>query len=109
MELPDKRAYPIYYKTIKRLMCFDTILVSQHASSHTQDKIKFFKKQKRIKRKEYATMAQFAADVELVFANALSFNEEHSPIWEDAMTLKVRTYYMKSCNPGSYSPRIISE
>ncbi|GJJ13366.1 hypothetical protein Clacol_007618 [Clathrus columnatus] len=69
MELPDKKTYPIYYKTIKRLMCFETIL-------------------KRIKRKEYTTISQFAADVELVFSNALTFNEEHSSIWEDAMTLK---------------------
>ena len=34
-------------------------------------------------------MADFAAEVELVFSNAVTFNEEHSVIWEDAMTLKV--------------------
>lgn len=84
MELPDKKTYPMYYKTIKRLMCFDLIL-------------------KRIKRKEYSTMAQFAADVELVFSNALSFNEEHSLIWEDAMTLKNYFRVIMSDLPPQFS------
>ncbi len=46
--------------------------------------------QKRLKRKEYATADQFADDVELVFSNALAFNQEHTLIWEDALTLRVR-------------------
>ncbi|KAF8585120.1 Bromodomain-containing protein [Ramaria rubella] len=69
MELPQKKVYPYYYKTIKKLMCFDMIF-------------------KKIKRKEYANISEFAADVELVFSNALTFNEEHSLIWEDATALK---------------------
>ena len=32
----------------------------------------------------------FANDVELVFSNALEFNQEHTQIWEDAVTLRVR-------------------
>lgn len=27
MELPPKKIYPLYYKTIKKLMCFDMIFV----------------------------------------------------------------------------------
>ena len=27
--------------------------------------------------------------MELVFSNALTFNEEHSPVWEDAVQLRV--------------------
>lgn len=46
--------------------------------------------QKRIKRKEYATVQDFIDAVDLVFSNAMEFNEEHSEIWEDAMTMKVR-------------------
>ena len=47
---------------------------------------------KHIKRKEYPTIAEFAADVELVFSNALTFNQERTPIWEDARVLRVRLF-----------------
>ncbi len=46
--------------------------------------------QKHLKRKEYPTSLDFANDVELVFSNALEFNVEHTPIWEDAIILRVR-------------------
>lgn len=45
--------------------------------------------QRRIKRKEYHTSAIFASDVELVFSNAMAFNQDHTPIWEDALALRV--------------------
>jgi chromatin structure-remodeling complex subunit RSC4 len=45
---------------------------------------------KHIKRKEYPTASEFAADVELVFSNALTFNQEHTLIWEDARVLRVK-------------------
>ena len=87
MQLPSKKEWPIYYKDIKKPQCFDAIFVSSlrfpsllHLSSFPQ---------KHIKRKEYHTAATFAADVELVFSNALQFNQEHTQIWDDAMTLRV--------------------
>jgi hypothetical protein len=45
--------------------------------------------QRKIKRKEYHTSAAFAADVELVFSNAMAFNQDHTVIWEDALALRV--------------------
>lgn len=45
--------------------------------------------QKRLKRKEYPTSNDFAKDVELVFDNAIQFNADHTPIWEDAQQLRV--------------------
>lgn len=45
--------------------------------------------QKRLKRKEYPKPSDFANDVELVFSNALEFNQERTQIWEDAVTLRV--------------------
>lgn len=45
--------------------------------------------QKHLKRKEYHTSQDFANDVELVFSNALEFNQEHTEIWDDAMVLRV--------------------
>lgn len=47
--------------------------------------------QKKLKRKEYHTSADFARDVQLVFSNAVEFNSEGSQIHEDAQTLKVRS------------------
>ena len=44
--------------------------------------------QKKLKRKEYHKPIDFANDVELVFSNALEFNQEHTQIWEDATTLR---------------------
>uniref|UniRef100_A0A0W0FB29 Putative RSC complex protein n=1 Tax=Moniliophthora roreri TaxID=221103 RepID=A0A0W0FB29_MONRR len=69
MELPSRKEWPIYYKEIKRPQCFENIF-------------------KRIKRKEYQSSSEFAVDVELVFSNALHFNQEHSQVWEDAVTLR---------------------
>ncbi|KAF8514758.1 Bromodomain-containing protein [Gautieria morchelliformis] len=84
MELPPKKIYPLYYKTIKRPICFEMIF-------------------KRIKRKEYKTTRDFAADVELVFSNALAFNEEHSVIWEDATALKKYFAHIMSDLPLPYA------
>lgn len=69
MELPSKKDWAIYYKEIKHPQCLENIY-------------------KRLKRKEYATADQFADDVELVFSNALAFNQEHTLIWEDALALR---------------------
>ncbi|KIK70664.1 hypothetical protein GYMLUDRAFT_973634 [Collybiopsis luxurians FD-317 M1] len=69
LELPSKKLYPDYYKLIKQPRCLEAI-------------------QKQVKRKEYSSSAEFAADVELVFSNAMEYNLEHSPIWEDALILR---------------------
>ncbi|KAJ3984808.1 RSC complex protein [Lentinula detonsa] len=69
MELPSKKLWPVYYKQIQEPRCLETI-------------------QKQVKQKEYKSAAEFAADVELVFSNALAFNMEHTQIWEDAITLR---------------------
>ncbi|KAH9923634.1 Bromodomain-containing protein [Fomitopsis serialis] len=69
MELPNRKQWPIYYKTIKRPQCLEIIF-------------------KRLKRKEYHTSQEFANDVELVFSNALEFNQDHTEIWEDAIVLR---------------------
>ncbi|KAG1757209.1 Bromodomain-containing protein [Suillus lakei] len=69
MEMPSKKDYPMYYKQIKRPTCIETIF-------------------KHLKRKEYQNSLDFATDVELVFSNALEFNQDHSQIWEDAIILR---------------------
>ncbi|KAJ3880799.1 RSC complex protein [Lentinula edodes] len=69
LELPNKKLWPVYYKQIHEPRCLEAI-------------------QKQVKRKEYKSAAEFAADVELVFSNAMTFNMEHTQIWEDALTLR---------------------
>ncbi|KAL4070665.1 RSC complex protein [Scleroderma citrinum] len=84
MDMPSKKDYPTYYKEIKRPICIETIF-------------------KRLKRKEYTTSEEFANDVELVFSNALTFNLEHSQIWEDAVTLRDYFRQLMSDLPLPYS------
>ncbi|RPD57080.1 Bromodomain-containing protein [Lentinus tigrinus ALCF2SS1-6] len=74
MELPSKKEWPGYYTIIKKPQCLDNIF-------------------KKLKRKEYPKPVDFANDVELVFSNALEFNQEHTLIWEDAVAL--REYFRK--------------
>ncbi|CAE6487460.1 unnamed protein product [Rhizoctonia solani] len=69
MELVPRREYPDYYQIIKKPMAFGLI-------------------QKRIKQKGYASPKAFMDDVELVFSNAVRYNEDFSQIWEDAMYLR---------------------
>ena len=89
MELPSKKDWPTYYQEIKRPQCLENIFVCIvcvviYLEYNTR-------LQKHIKRKEYHTSSEFAIDVELVFSNAMSFNQEHTPIWEDARILRVRS------------------
>lgn len=84
MELPNKKIWAIYYKTISRPMSFEKIY-------------------KHLKRKEYSNVAQFAQDVELVFSNAMQFNEDHTPLWEAARQLKEYFAKLMSDLPGPYA------
>ena len=53
-----------------------------------------FETQKKIKRKEYSDVNMFASDVELIFSNAITYNLDHSQIWEDAHILRVGYLYI---------------
>ena len=88
MELPSKKLWPMYYKQIKRPQCIENVFVSSLVLVTLYLSNPCI--QKHLKRKEYTTSLDFANDVELVFSNALEFNMEHTPIWEDAIVLRVR-------------------
>ena len=90
MELPNKKIWAIYYKTISRPMSFEKIYV--RLLCFLIDSFNQTSFQKHLKRKEYSNAAQFAQDVELVFSNAMQFNEDHTPLWEAARQLKVRIF-----------------
>ncbi|KIP11141.1 hypothetical protein PHLGIDRAFT_28067 [Phlebiopsis gigantea 11061_1 CR5-6] len=84
MELPNKKQWPIYYKLIKKPQCFENVF-------------------KRLKRKEYHSTTEFAGDIELVFSNALEFNQEHTQIWEDAVVLRDYFRQLMSDLPAPFS------
>ncbi|KAF8336503.1 uncharacterized protein EI90DRAFT_3119741 [Cantharellus anzutake] len=67
--LPNKKEWPDYYKQIEKPIALDNIF-------------------KKLKKKAYANSSEFAADVELLFDNALKFNEDNSPVWLAAKTLR---------------------
>ncbi|KAG8895784.1 hypothetical protein FRB99_000351 [Tulasnella sp. 403] len=69
MEIPSKRDYPTYTKIIRKPMTFSQI-------------------EKRVDRREYSTVQNFVNDVEQIFTNAFIFNEEYSPVWNDAKFLQ---------------------
>ncbi|KAG8731077.1 hypothetical protein FRC11_005208 [Ceratobasidium sp. 423] len=69
MDLVPRRDYPDYYQIIRKPIAFNTIL-------------------KRARGKVYPSPKAFMDDVELVFSNAILYNEDFSQIWKDAMYLQ---------------------
>ncbi|KAJ7847860.1 RSC complex protein [Mycena leptocephala] len=84
MDYPSKKMWPQYYLQIKQPRCLEVI-------------------QKKVKRKEYLSMEDFADDVELVFSNAMAFNQDHTPIWEDALTLQTKFRQLMSDLPPAFA------
>jgi hypothetical protein len=46
-----------------------------------------------VKKGLYRTWTEFEADVDLVWTNAMAFNEDGSQVYEDAKILKVRDLF----------------
>lgn len=67
--LPDKAAMPDYYAEIKQPMAYDQL-------------------KRKVKRKKYKTLEEFMADVNLIFDNAKSYNQDESQIYQDAVHLQ---------------------
>ncbi|KAF8215860.1 Bromodomain-containing protein [Mycena galopus ATCC 62051] len=84
IELPARKEWAVYYQLIKEPRCLDAIM-------------------KKVKKKEYHTMVEFADDVELVFSNAMEFNMEHTTIWEDALALQTMFRELMSDLPPAFA------
>ncbi|KAL7929395.1 hypothetical protein V8C35DRAFT_196128 [Trichoderma chlorosporum] len=67
--LPDKTVVPDYYQTIGNPIALDNI-------------------KKKTKRKKYQTVDQALSDLELMFENAKTYNEDDSPVYEAAVKLQ---------------------
>ena len=69
-KLPSKRDYPDYYKIITNPIDLKTI-------------------KRRIKSEHYASIQEFQEDMNLLFANACTYNVEGSQVYHDAICMKV--------------------
>ncbi|CAH1119196.1 unnamed protein product [Phaedon cochleariae] len=69
MEKPSKKLYPGYYKVIA-------------------EPIDFLEIEAKIKADQYSCEADLVKDFKLMFSNCREFNEENSPIYEDANVLE---------------------
>ena len=67
--VPDKTAMPEYFDEIKNPIAFDVL-------------------KKKLKRKKYTTLEQFMKDVDIMFENAKSYNQDESQIYKDAVELQ---------------------
>lgn len=67
--LPDKAAMPEYFSEIRNPMAYDML-------------------KRKLKRKKYQSLDQFMKDVNLMFENAKSYNEDESQIYQDAVHLQ---------------------
>lgn len=68
-KLPDRTAIPDYYHTITNPMAVDTI-------------------KKNMKRKKYRSVEQAMSDIDLMFENAKTYNEDESELHQAAMELQ---------------------
>ncbi|TIC15457.1 Bromodomain-containing protein [Wallemia mellicola] len=73
MVLPDEKEFPYYYDVIENPMSFDII-------------------NRNMAEKFYTTISEIVEDLELMFNNAMHFNEEGSEIHADAKELKYVLY-----------------
>ena len=74
-KLPDKAALPDYYVEIKEPIAIELIKRKQ-------------------KRKKYQSMEHFLRDMDLVFNNAKSYNEDESQIYKDAVYLQKEAHQL---------------
>jgi chromatin structure-remodeling complex subunit RSC1/2 len=72
-KLPEKKEFPEYYQQIERPIALDQV-------------------RKNIKRRVYKTLEMFVADMDLMFDNAMAFNEDDSEIHADAVELKAELH-----------------
>lgn len=71
LELPSRAEYPDYYKIIKQPISIEEI-------------------EQKLNSKKYRNPHAMFSDLNLMVDNALQYNEEGSPVYTDAVNLRVR-------------------
>ncbi|GAA5975601.1 hypothetical protein JCM10908_005213 [Rhodotorula pacifica] len=84
-KLPDRNLWPDYYQIISSPQSFSTV---KYRTTH----------------RYYATAASFIEDVNLIFDNALYYNEESSGIAQDAIAMKRHFVEVMREQPPHYVP-----
>lgn len=84
-KLPDRNLWPDYYQIISSPQSFSTV---KYRTTH----------------RYYATAASFIEDVNLIFDNALYYNEESSGIAQDAIAMKRHFAQIMREPPPQYVP-----
>ncbi|KAK9900720.1 Bromodomain-containing protein [Cystobasidium minutum MCA 4210] len=69
MQVPPQSQYPDYYQLIAKPISFQLV-------------------RSRLKNRNYQTIEKFKDDVNLIFSNAQTYNEDGSIIWQDAQQMK---------------------
>lgn len=95
-KLPDKVAMPEYYMEIKEPIAIEQIkvrwkniaeLLLKQLNIVTTSNIA----QRKQKRKKYQSVDHFMRDIDVMFNNAKSYNQDESQIYKDAVYLQVST------------------
>ena len=101
--LPSRREWPQYYAIIDKPIAFDTIQVRSLLPHTIAALLLVAPAQKKLKKKSYRTTNDFGADVELLFDNALKFNEDNSAVWIAAQTLRPFFHKLMADLPAEYA------
>lgn len=56
--------------------------------------------QAKVNKRGYKDVDEFKADVNLIFSNAMTYNEEESQIWQDAFAMRVRSFFFAFLLPS---------
>ncbi|EGU13514.1 Methionine aminopeptidase [Rhodotorula toruloides ATCC 204091] len=84
MTLPDRDAWPHYYQVIPRPVSFEVV-------------------RSRLNKRSYHGVQHFVDDVNMIFSNAMFYNEEGSRIWKDALFLQQHFAEVMSEQPPSFT------
>lgn len=86
--------YPDYYQVIKNPIALEDmkVFITVNAFFLSSIRIYLFELQAKIDAKQYSTMSQFKADIDLMVANAKKYNVKDSQVYGDAIKIQVRQY-----------------
>ena len=93
-KLPDKVAMPEYYMEIKEPIAIEQIkvrwnIVAKGPLSYPNTVTVSNIAQRKQKRKKYQSVDHFMRDIDVMFNNAKSYNQDESQIYKDAVYLQV--------------------
>ncbi|KAL8844548.1 MAG: hypothetical protein Q9176_001059 [Flavoplaca citrina] len=89
-KLPDKTAMPEYYQEIKEPIAIELI-------------------KRKLKRKKYQSVDHFMRDIDTMFNNAQSYNQDESQIYKDAVLLQKETQQLADAEKSKPDAEYVME